>query len=136
MKADKRLKAAIAAGELSFEMACEMCGQREGCIQLHLEDYSRIETSMPICVEHHMLLHTRFTHPNRWQRAVMAALRGELSKPWSSAGHYFKAHPWRRDEPELSLWEWEEWVGWERQRQDWWLYLKMYPINVKEEATA
>jgi hypothetical protein len=132
-KADVKLKALIAAGDLTLRMACVMCGQEQGCIQLHLEDYSRVETATPICVEDHMLLHTRFTHPNRWLRRCLTAMRGEVSTPWASAGHYFKAHPWRRDEPPLTMFEQPEF---DAMPPTWWMELKLYPIDLKTGVTV
>src|ERR1035437_4976695 len=119
----KILKAAIADGTFTYVPACDICTLAEGTIQLHNEDYGIPTSAVPVCVEDHMLLHTRFTHPNRWLRRCLGVLHGEKAQVWNSAGHYFKRHPWRADERELDpMFEWPELAA---AAPTWWLALKL-----------
>lgn len=52
-----------ATGEWKRPERCEVCGQTEGTIQGHLEDYGRPETYIPLCGVCHMVLHCRFRAP-------------------------------------------------------------------------
>jgi hypothetical protein len=132
MASFRLLQKAMADGSFTYDPRCDMCSLAEGTIQLHNEDYSIPTSAVPICVECHMLLHTRFTHPNRWLRHCLMVARGGRSKPWRSVGHYFKAHPWRNDERELDpMFEWPELAA---LTPTWWLALKLYKINLKEAS--
>ncbi|MGV9668659.1 hypothetical protein [Nocardia niigatensis] len=45
---------------------CAVCGQTRGAIHGHLEDYSRPETYVPLCITCHLILHMRFRQPDLW----------------------------------------------------------------------
>lgn len=139
MTAFRWLKVEIAAGRRApLPARCEMCSQDQGAIQYHSEDYSAPYGDnigqYGLCVEDHMILHTRFTHPNRWLRRCLTAARGEKSTVWASTGHYFKRHPYRPDERELDpMFEWPELAA---LTPTWWLALKLYKIDLKETWQA
>lgn len=68
---DKLIKEAIADGRLKqlTECTCSQCGQDEGIIHYHTEDYDNpVETAEPWCWRCHMMWHSRY-------RAPKAALR-------------------------------------------------------------
>jgi hypothetical protein len=65
-KGDKLIKEAIADGSLKplSQCACARCGQDEGIIHYHTEDYdSPVETVEPLCWRCHMMWHSRYRAP-------------------------------------------------------------------------
>jgi len=68
-KVGKIQLAAIRAGEFPKPTTCELCGNAEGQLQLHNEDYSKpFNDAHPICRACHLALHVRFTNPQRWEK--------------------------------------------------------------------
>lgn len=56
------------SGEWPRPSECDVCGQREGAIHGHLENYDRPETYVPLCITCHLTLHYRFRmDPAAWQ---------------------------------------------------------------------
>lgn len=45
---------------------CDACGQTEGAIHGHSEDYSNDHVHIPACITCHLLLHMRFQMPRVW----------------------------------------------------------------------
>lgn len=59
---------------------CDACGQDEGAIHGHNEDYSTPEVYLPLCITCHLILHMRFRDPKLWEDyklAVRSGFRGE-----------------------------------------------------------
>lgn len=84
-KADYIQKKAIAKGELVVEQKCCMCGQTEGLIMRHMENYSNpldLNAIIPMCVECHLKLHSRFSKPVMWIKHCLAVRAGYVSTPY------------------------------------------------------
>lgn len=77
-------KKGYAAGTRSRAMACDACGQAEGVLDRHSEDYS--EPFGPhigaygLCYCCHMMIHCRFRAPDPW-RAYREAVAGGATFP-------------------------------------------------------
>lgn len=55
-------------GDQPAPTTCEVCGQTEGAIHGHAEDYSRDDVYLPICITCHLILHMRFREPLMWDK--------------------------------------------------------------------
>jgi hypothetical protein len=60
-------------GILPRPCRCVACGQENGIIDAHTEDYSEPfragkTDEWPLCFRCHMMLHCRFSHPDAWAR--------------------------------------------------------------------
>ncbi|MBH0778807.1 hypothetical protein [Nocardia bovistercoris] len=62
-----RLEDKWSSGEWPRPAECTVCGQAEGAIHGHLEDYSRPETYVPLCITCHLILHMRYREPSMWE---------------------------------------------------------------------
>jgi hypothetical protein len=82
------LKAEIAAGRVPPPSRCQACGETEGHLDYHTEDYFRC----------HMMLHSRFRFPARWHRYIEQLEAGAWWKPLLS----------RREIGKLNLSGWVE----------------------------
>ena len=72
-----------AQGLWSLPTRCSACGQTEGVIDAHWEDYSKpfdTERDIPLCFRCHMMVHMRDRNPRGWDRyraLVRSGYRGE-----------------------------------------------------------
>lgn len=80
-RAQSWLNAQWASGKLARPKVCCACGQTEGVIDAHAEDYSEPFTAgktdgFHLCFICHMMVHCRFRNPLAWKRYVEAIERG------------------------------------------------------------
>lgn len=59
-------KAAWRDGTATPPRECEVCGQTEGRIEAHDEDYTRPLDYYEVCYTCHMMIHCRYRDPFRW----------------------------------------------------------------------
>lgn len=86
------IRKAINNGKIQPPQKCDICGQNEGQMHYHLEDYSKpLENLKPICVGCHMRLHIRFEYPNLWKKYLLDIRAGKMSPPYRSSFAFFKA---------------------------------------------
>jgi len=78
----------IQAGRIKPAAFCVACGQREGIIHHHAEDYSKpwseaknIPRDFHLCFTCHMMLHSRFNNPACWARYVEHVREGRQYPP-------------------------------------------------------
>lgn len=67
------------SGEVPRPEKCEACGQTEGTIHGHSEDYSDDHIHLPLCITCHLILHMRWQQPTLWElykKAVRFGFRG------------------------------------------------------------
>lgn len=67
------------SGAVPKPTTCLACGQTQGAIHGHSEDYSNDDVHIPICITCHLILHTRFQQPALWdlyRTAVRHGFRG------------------------------------------------------------
>lgn len=85
MKAQRWLNEMWGRGLLARPSECTACGQTEGVIDAHTEDYSEPFAAgktdqWPLCYRCHMMLHCRFSAPvafQRYRKAVAGGIRYE-----------------------------------------------------------
>lgn len=70
-----------ATGALPRPTECVACGQTEGTIDGHLEDYDQPASYISLCVTCHMLVHMRFRHQNTWRDYVQRVADGWQAPP-------------------------------------------------------
>ena len=73
-------------GVLPRPSSCCACGQDEGIIDAHAENYSRPFTAeklmrFPLCYRCHLILHCRFQHPAAWDKYRAEVRRGVRFQP-------------------------------------------------------
>lgn len=56
------------AGSLPRPSKCVACGQTEGTIDAHLEDYDTPASFVDMCVTCHMMIHMRFRNQLAWRQ--------------------------------------------------------------------
>jgi hypothetical protein len=65
------LRSEYAAGRRTRPLICDACGQTEGPIDAHSEDYSEPFGDHigkhGLCYRCHMMIHCRFKHPQAWK---------------------------------------------------------------------
>lgn len=70
IRAQRWLNAEYASGRRIRPTVCAACGQHEGLIDSHAEDYSEPfgdhTDAYPLCYVCHMMLHCRFAAPAAW----------------------------------------------------------------------
>jgi hypothetical protein len=89
-------KKAIKEGKLKLKHKCCVCGQEEGLIMLHLENYFKPidpDEVKEICVECHLKLHARFHKPMDWLRHCLNVREGIKSPVYFSVFDYIKKNP-------------------------------------------
>lgn len=64
------------SGEIPEPTECLACGQTEGAIHGHSEDYSNDHIHIAICITCHLMLHTRFQKPELWDNYKLAVRHG------------------------------------------------------------
>jgi hypothetical protein len=85
MRAHRWLRAEYAAGRRKPPLSCDACGQTEGVIQAHAEDYS--EPFGPhidqygLCYRCHMMVHCRFNNEDAWQAYKQQVRDGRVFEP-------------------------------------------------------
>lgn len=88
MKGYNWLKAEIAAGRRQVPTECEACGQTEGQIAGHSEDYSEPFGDhigkIALCYRCHMAVHTRFKNPEAWATYKQHLREGRIFVPITS----------------------------------------------------
>lgn len=90
---DRLQKKAITEGRLKLKKICCVCGQTQGAIMMHLENYFKPldpDEIKEMCVECHLSLHSRFRKPNTWIKRCLDARKGIKSKPYYSAWAYIQ----------------------------------------------
>lgn len=56
----------VAAKELPAPVACIVCGQHEGALDMHLENYDTPADYFPTCLTCHLMLHSRYHRKQRF----------------------------------------------------------------------
>lgn len=75
-----KLKQAWDLGTVARPTVCEVCGQTEGTINAHSEDYTRIFNAHHLCVVCHLAIHCRFHMRTLWA-SYRAAIRDGYRAP-------------------------------------------------------
>jgi hypothetical protein len=82
------LKAEIASGRVRSPQRCQVCGEHRGWIDWHCESYAHpFGTHIyayELCFRCHMMVHTRFRFPDRWQRYIAQLEAGVAYEPLMS----------------------------------------------------
>lgn len=73
-------KKMIAAGQVVWPTVCEACGQTEGRIEPHDEDYT-VQASFGVCYRCHMMIHCRFKNRSAWNFYRDMARIGKRAEP-------------------------------------------------------
>jgi len=106
MRALRWLKAEYAAGRRQRPTVCDACGQTEGILEAHSEDYSEPFGvhigQFGFCFRCHMILHNRLRAPEAWARYKAEIAGGVVFKPFLVRNWYgFRAQHLLRWAPEL-----------------------------------
>lgn len=78
-----------ASGQWEPPSECGVCAQTDGAIHAHLEDYSRPETYVPLCITCHLILHMRFRQPSLWEQFTTWIRTGYRPDPQTQRGGLF-----------------------------------------------
>ena len=93
MRALAWLKAEYAAGRRQPPIACEACGQTEGPIQAHSEDYSepfgQHIRRYRVCYRCHMMIHCKFKNAAAWETYKRHLHEGRIFLPIGRNFHAF-----------------------------------------------
>lgn len=81
---------AVRAGKMNRAVVCCACGQTEGRVVMHLEDYARWREPIPLCLLCHSLLHVRDRHKETRDRYREVIGNGARFGPAVPPGHW----PW------------------------------------------
>lgn len=105
MKALRWLNREYAAGRRTRPTECDGCGQTEGIIEAHSEDYSEPFGDhiggLGLCYRCHMALHCRLKAPEAWKLYRQAICCGVRFKPFEKRNWYgFRAQHLIRFSPE------------------------------------
>lgn len=110
-QAARWIRREIEAGRIPAPAACCACGQSQGTIDYHAEDYSvpfgAHLTSTPLCYRCHMMLHLRFRSPAGWKAYRDAIRAGWTFAPifgrsfGTVAGHLAAIEQEAADQPQL-----------------------------------
>jgi hypothetical protein len=86
------LKGEYAAGRRQRPTSCDGCGQTEGIIQAHSEDYSQPFGdhigAFGFCYRCHVMLHSRHRAPEAWARYKAELVAGVTFQPFLVANWY------------------------------------------------
>lgn len=86
LKIGRFQEAEFAAGRAKRPTKCLACGQTEGRIIAHLEDYDDpIQGIMGLCNRCHLMVHCRFRAPEMWdgyRAAIRAGIRYRPAYSW------------------------------------------------------
>ncbi len=83
------LNAMWASGLWEPPSECVVCAQADGAIHGHLEDYSRPETYVPLCITCHLILHMRFRQPDLWEQYTAWIRAGHRPDPQTQRGGFY-----------------------------------------------
>lgn len=78
MEVHRWLRAEERAGRLTWPTRCEACGQTEGIMDCHHENYDEPLSFVGLCYRCHLMLHCRFRSPEAWKNycdAIMSGVR-------------------------------------------------------------
>jgi hypothetical protein len=85
MESYRWLQAEIAAGRIEPPSGCQVCGQTDGHLDYHTEDYSRPFGAnihaYQLCFLCHMTLHVRHRMPANWQSYIESLEAGAIYRP-------------------------------------------------------
>jgi hypothetical protein len=86
-RAQRWLNQEWSVGRLARPSKCVACGQTEGVIDAHAEDYSEPFAAGKtdghhLCFTCHMMLHCRFREPDAWDRYRSAIEAGAMFEPF------------------------------------------------------
>lgn len=71
------------------DRACCWCGQGEGYLNWHMEDYSHpYRFAMPLCFRCHMIVHSRHWAPQAWRAYSRLVQEGWRWQPIAQQGAY------------------------------------------------
>jgi hypothetical protein len=77
--------AELAAGRRKLPVTCDACGQTEGPIEAHSEDYSEPFGDhigrFGVCYRCHMMIHCRFKNPKAWEVYKLDVGLGKVFAP-------------------------------------------------------
>lgn len=86
------LKNEYAAGRRVRPTVCDACGQTEGIVEAHSEDYSEPHGDhigkFGLCYTCHMMLHCSFKAPAAWARYRAAIANGATFEPFLTRNFY------------------------------------------------
>lgn len=68
-------------GALPRPTQCAACGQTDGAIHGHLEDYDQPTTYVPLCITCHLLLHCRYRNHRVWHEYRQRVAQGWQAPP-------------------------------------------------------
>ena len=93
MRALRWLKIEYAAGRRTRPFRCDACGQDEGVIEAHSEDYSEPFGDHigqnGLCYRCHMMIHNRFKNPEAWTIYKQHIRQGRIFRPIGRNFHAF-----------------------------------------------
>lgn len=84
MKGDRIIKKAISEGKLEPPTECIFCGQKEGILHYHCEDYTPetiLENCMCMCWRCHMILHSRYRNREAFDKYIEEISNGKRYPP-------------------------------------------------------
>ena len=85
MKGFRWLQGEYAAGRRARPTVCDACGQAEGPIEAHSEDYSEPFGDhigrFGLCYRCHMAIHTRFDNGEAWEAYKLLIAAGRIFHP-------------------------------------------------------
>jgi len=81
MEVHNWLKAEVEARRVEWPKKCEACGQTEGIIDAHHENYDKPLEFIGLCCTCHRMLHYRFKNQEAWERYKEAIRRGVRYRP-------------------------------------------------------
>jgi len=85
----EKTKKAIREGVIPPATVCQCCGQDEGKIMYHNEDYSDpIKYLIPLCWTCHMMLHSKYRTPKSYTKFFKDVKEGMMPK--ATYGHNWK----------------------------------------------
>lgn len=88
MKGDRIIKKAVREGKVPPPTKCERCGQTEGRIDYHVEDYSPeriLDNLEAVCGRCHYYIHREMPQEKKdayWKDVA----EGKIGKPWGKPG--------------------------------------------------
>lgn len=100
MKGYRWLQGEYAAGRRQRPLRCDACGQTDGPVEAHSEDYSEPFGDHigrhGLCYRCHMAIHNRFKHPEAWAIYKRHIREGRIFHPIGKNFPRFAAETLRR----------------------------------------
>lgn len=88
----RKTKQAIAAGIIPPPSKCSECGQTQGRIDYHSEDYhSPTKGLVELCARCHLFLHCRFKHSKLYKEYLIEIAHGKMFPPILNFPKFFAA---------------------------------------------